>query len=90
VRYLVPWFNPDGSNPDDPCTPDEEETSDGEAEEARVDFNVQDNECGAWGCNPMDINEDCVVNLEDFAEFFSQWLSCSDPDPSKDCEQYND
>ncbi len=27
----------------------------------------------------MDFNEDCYVNLEDFAEFAKDWLQCNDP-----------
>jgi hypothetical protein len=27
----------------------------------------------------MDFNEDCYVNLEDFAEFAQDWLRCNDP-----------
>ena len=28
---------------------------------------------------PIDLNEDCYVNLEDFAEFAKDWLKCNDP-----------
>jgi hypothetical protein len=51
----------------------------GELEETVIYFNVQDNECGAWGYNPMDFNQDCAVNLVDFAHFCVQWLACTDP-----------
>jgi len=40
---------------------------------------VQDNECGAWGYDPTDINEDCVVNLADAAHMTAQWLLCTEP-----------
>ena len=79
VRYLVPWLNPDGSNADDPCTPDEEEESDGEADETIVVVIVQDNECGAIGYDQLDFNEDCRVGLADFANFYAQWLICTEP-----------
>jgi len=79
VRYLVPWWNPDGSGADDPCTPDEEEESDGEADETIVVVIVQDNECGAWGFAPQDFNEDCVVNLAEVAILYNQWLECTQP-----------
>ena len=79
ARYLVPWLNPDGTDADDPET-EEEETSDGEAEETLAYFNVQDNECGAWGFDSEDFNENCTVELADFVEFLAQWTSCTQPD----------
>jgi hypothetical protein len=54
-----------------------EEEEDGELEEQIVDFDVQDNECGAWGYEPLDVNEDCVVDLVDFAHYYAEWLSCT-------------
>ena len=52
-----------------------------------VDAFVIDNEeyCGQVGTIylPADINRDCQVNLDDFAQVAAQWLSCSHPgDPS--------
>jgi len=99
VRYLVPWWNPDGSNADDPCTPDVEEESDGEVDETIVVVIVQDNECGAWGYDAVDVagafNEegepmpDCVVNLADFAHFYNQWLICTEPyDDADVCDKF--
>ncbi|MHC4326340.1 MAG: hypothetical protein ACYSUX_18875, partial [Planctomycetota bacterium] len=79
VRYLVPWFNSDGSGADNPETEEEEEMSDGEAEETIVAVSVQDNECGAVGYDPMDFNEDCRVGLGDFAHFYAQWQFCTEP-----------
>ena len=79
LRYLVPELYPDGTDADDPDTEEEEETSDGEAEETAVDFDVQDDECGAWGYDPVDINEDCVVDLSEIAYFYSQWQFCTQP-----------
>jgi len=78
VRYLVPWWNPDGSEADDPET-EPEETSDGEAEEGHVVVLVQDNECGAVGFPPQDYNGDCRVGLPDIAHLYSQWLYCTEP-----------
>jgi hypothetical protein len=78
VRYLMPWLNPDGTDADNLET-EEEETSGGEAEEAFVDFDVQDNDCGAIGFAPVDFNEDCRVRLDDFADYYSQWLICTKP-----------
>ena len=50
---------------------------DGELEETEIDFDVQDNECGSWGYDPLDVNEDCAVNLADFANYYEQWLGCT-------------
>ncbi|GAH18441.1 unnamed protein product, partial [marine sediment metagenome] len=80
VWYCVPWLNADGSElPEDPCNPGELLDSEGHAEEAFVDVVVADNECGAWGYDKMDVNEDCVVGLADFAELYAEWLICTDP-----------
>jgi hypothetical protein len=79
ARYRVPELNPDGTDADDPETEEEEETSGGEAEETLVYFNVQDNECGAWGFDSEDFNENCTVGLADFVEFFAQWTLCTKP-----------
>ena len=35
--------------------------------------------CGDWGYLPADLNEDCMVNLLDFAKFAESWLYCTDP-----------
>ena len=41
-----------------------------------VEVQVEDNEltCGDWGYWPMDLNQDCYVNLLDYAEFALEWL----------------
>jgi hypothetical protein len=52
---------------------------DGELEPTGVNFNIQDNDCGAWGYDILDINEDCYVGIEDAATLFGQWLFCTDP-----------
>jgi hypothetical protein len=43
---------------------------------ASVEVNITDNEltCGDWGYYDTDLNEDCYVNLLDFAVFAEQWL----------------
>jgi len=51
----------------------------GELDETEIYFNVQDNDCGAWGYDHRDVNKDCYVNLADFALFYSQWLLCVQP-----------
>ena len=40
---------------------------------------IEDNECGAWGFQAMDFDENCVVNLADFAQFDELWLACTQP-----------
>jgi hypothetical protein len=55
------------------------EGEDGELEEETVRFNVQDNDCGAWGYDAVDINQDCVINLGEVALLYSQWLLCTEP-----------
>ncbi len=44
-----------------------------------VEVTIAENECGAWGYHDFDYNEDCVVNLIDFAELASQWTQCTLP-----------
>jgi hypothetical protein len=40
---------------------------------------ITDNECGAWGYNPMDFNKDCRVDFKDMATFAENWLKCTQP-----------
>ncbi|MBN1125358.1 MAG: hypothetical protein JXA82_10145 [Sedimentisphaerales bacterium] len=40
---------------------------------------IEDDECGAWGFQELDLDEDCVVNLSDFALFAESWLTCTQP-----------
>jgi hypothetical protein len=80
VRYRVDWLNADGSE-----LPGNQDSG-GEADETVVDFDVQDNECGALGYAGMDFNEDCRVGLGDFAHFYAQWLICTDP-YEDDCDK---
>jgi hypothetical protein len=35
--------------------------------------------CGDWGYLGSDVNQDCKVNLADFAILANQWLKCTDP-----------
>ena len=46
---------------------------------AKISVTIRDNECGHWGYAPMDFNEDCWVNVVDFAIFVQFWLECSLP-----------
>ena len=55
------------------------EGEDGELEETIVNFNVQDNECGAWGYDRADLNGDCVVDLSEIVALYGEWLFCTDP-----------
>ncbi len=38
---------------------------------------IVENDCGAYGFNPADLNLDCQVDLEDFALFVQEWIACS-------------
>ncbi len=46
---------------------------------ADVVVTILENDCGAWGFVPIDINKDCVIDLGDLAEFASQFGTCTDP-----------
>jgi hypothetical protein len=50
---------------------------------ASIEVEVADNECGsaesAWW--PGDINQDCIVDLTDFALVAEGWLVCTHPNP---------
>ena len=60
---------------------------DGELKATKVYFNVQDNECGAWGYAIADVagrgangdEPDCNVDLADMAVFVGEWLFCTEP-----------
>ncbi|MHC4216087.1 MAG: hypothetical protein ACYSWP_22265 [Planctomycetota bacterium] len=58
---------------------DLEGESDFAIEALELDFDVQDNECGAWGFDPMDTNEDCVVSLSEIVAVYADWQNCTDP-----------
>ncbi|MBE0536642.1 MAG: hypothetical protein IH624_13330 [Phycisphaerae bacterium] len=45
----------------------------------KITVHVEDNECGAWGYLPLDLNQDCVINIADLAEFAASWLECTQP-----------
>ena len=61
--------------------------------EKSVEFDIEDNECGAFGVLEMDIGNsdpcavdnkgnplpDCYVNIHDVVEMAKRWLNCSDP-----------
>jgi len=44
-----------------------------------VAVSIDDNDCGAWGFTGMDFNRNCVVGIDDFAEFAAEWLVCTQP-----------
>ena len=44
-----------------------------------VQVTVLENECGAWGYELADINQNCVVDLYDLAMMSLEWLNCSWP-----------
>jgi len=73
LRYCVDWLTAD------PYGFPLDQDGDGEADEQIVNFNVQDNELGAWGFDPLDLNEDGVVNLSESVLLYDQWLWCTQP-----------
>ena len=44
-----------------------------------VDVTITDNDCGSWGYDYYDRDQDCYVTLVDFAEFAAAFLGCTDP-----------
>jgi hypothetical protein len=62
--------------------------------EQSVEFDIEDNECGAYGISYLDIanssgeeEPDCYVDIYDVIEFATKWLNCSDPQ-KPGCESY--
>jgi hypothetical protein len=55
----------------------ESDDGDGELEPTQVNFNVQDNDCGAWGFYAEDTNGDCVIDLSELAALWTQWHYCT-------------
>jgi len=43
---------------------------------------ILENECGPWNYPAGDFNQDCIIDLRDFALFCREWLECTDPDIS--------
>jgi hypothetical protein len=46
---------------------------------AQIAIEVEDIDCGSYGFDERDYNEDCFVNLADFAIFAQGWWFCTDP-----------
>ncbi len=40
---------------------------------------IVENDCGAWGFDPMDLNKDCFVDLGDLAVFAADFGKCTEP-----------
>ena len=40
---------------------------------------LDNDDCGRWGFFRGDIDQNCEVNLLDFASLSGQWLNCTDP-----------
>jgi hypothetical protein len=51
-----------------------------------VEIKILENDCGAWGFNPVDFNFDCHVDLRDLSSVLSEWLACSLPNETG-CEK---
>jgi len=41
---------------------------------------ITENDCGAWGYDSMDFNQDCRNDLEDLSLFLNRWMLCTKPD----------
>jgi hypothetical protein len=50
-----------------------------------VSVSIGENDCGFGPFSPMDFNEDCSVNLVDYAIFSAEWLECSVDDSGGEC-----
>ena len=50
-----------------------------------VSVTISENDCGHGPFSPVDFNEDCIVDLEDFAFFAFEWLDCSIDNSSGEC-----
>ena len=49
---------------------------------------IMDNECGAWKYSPADFDNNCTVDLYDFAQLASYYLECTAPN-SVGCQRNN-
>jgi hypothetical protein len=58
------------------------------ADSAPDDLTVQirENDCGLWGYDAVDINQDCQIDLGDLSILAQQWLQCSFPEGN--CADY--
>ena len=75
-----------------------------EGDPKTVRFDIEDNECGAFGIMAMDISNpyyitdpnwaeddpDCHVDIYDIIEMAKRWVNCSDPQDPCNCTKYND
>ena len=42
-------------------------------------YQLLDNDCGRWGFFGGDLDQNCEVNLLDFAAMSEAWMDCTDP-----------
>ncbi len=47
--------------------------------EINLPVTIFDNDCGAWGFLPADLNHDCRIDLDDIALLAGSWLHCTQP-----------
>lgn len=40
---------------------------------------IQENDCEFWGYDPIDVNQDCQIDLDDLSELAAAWLECTLP-----------
>ncbi|MEJ5260506.1 MAG: hypothetical protein WHS88_09975 [Anaerohalosphaeraceae bacterium] len=53
---------------------------------APLTVSIRENDCGLWGYDFVDINQDCQVDLADLSILVQQWLECSLPEGN--CTDY--
>lgn len=44
-----------------------------------IEVTILENDCGAWGYAPGDMDKNCIVNIDDLVRFAQWWLDCSLP-----------
>jgi hypothetical protein len=42
--------------------------------------NIRENDCGLWGYDQIDTNQDCQIDLDDILNMVSSWLECTYPE----------
>jgi hypothetical protein len=50
-----------------------------------VSVSIAENDCGAGPFSTMDFNQDCIVDIFDYARFAAEWMDCSIDNSLGDC-----
>jgi len=51
-----------------------------------ITVNIKENDCGVWGYDSVDMNQDCQIDLWDLSSLVQHWLECTFPEPG--CSDY--